>query len=290
MAEPLSSNEIEDVLSSIRRLVAQDLKPADRAKLAAVADISQKLVLSPENRVEDRGDAPKFVTVRRPSRRAAFPAIDEVLPGMDAAAGRAPESAPHEAKSDWSLGAPSAAEFIAPQPAPFALEPSARLSQAAPEEFASDEFDPQDQADDYHADPLESDDISPVAQTWAEEPEDIDQFVADAPPTVQSFEGTIEPDTDWADEAEARVIAELAGEAVEETVIQAAHSTFRKPSFAHGQSAVPDMMFDEQALRTLVQTVFREEMAGPMGERITRNIRKLVRAEVGRMLAAHDLE
>lgn len=274
MAEPLSSHEIEDVLSSIRRLVAQDLKPADRAKLAAVADISQKLVLTPENRVEDRGDAPKFVTVRRPSRRPAFPAIDEVLPGVDAAAGRAPDTyETRDQTSDWSLGAP--AEYIAPQPAPFTLEPSARLSDVAPHEFDTAISDP----------PVAE---APAIEAWSEEPENIDHF--DVQAAAPSMDGTIEPDADWADAAEARVIAELAGEAIQDTVVEAAQSSFRKPSFAHGQMAAPDVMFDEEALRSLIQTIFREEMAGPMGERITRNIRKLVRAEVGRMLAAHDLE
>lgn len=290
MAEPLSSHEIEDVLSSIRRLVAQDLKPADRAKLAAVADISQKLMLTPENRVEDRAtEAPKFVTVRRPSRRAAFPAIDEVLPGMDATANRAPTLSAREMKSQTAYDAPSAADYIAPQPAPFALEPSARLSDVAPEEFAHQEFGRQDlnPQDDHANRRFDPRDIEPVATTWAEEPEDIDHFESQTPPPVQSIHGTIEPDADWADQAEAHVIAELAGQAVQETVIQEAQANFRKPSFALDAQ---DMALDEPALRSLIQSIFREEMAGPMGERITRNIRKLVRAEVGRMLAAQELE
>ena len=276
MAEPLSSNEIEDVLSSIRRLVAQDLKPADRAKLAAVADISQKLVLTPENRVEDRGDAPKFVTVRRPSRRAAFPAIDEVLPGMDGLGRGTPEPTA-ERGSDWALGAASAADYIAPQPAPFTLEPSARLSDVAPQEFLDQD----------RGDPAA---IASLPDDWAEEPENIDNLEVQDATHVPSFVGTIEPDRDWADEAEARVIAELAGDALQETVVEVAQTHFRKPSLASDAMSAQDVMLDEQALRSLVQTVFREEMAGPMGERITRNIRKLVRAEVGRMLAAHDLE
>lgn len=296
MAEPLSSHEIEDVLSSIRRLVAQDLKPADRAKLAAVADISQKLMLTPENRVEDRGaEAPKFVTVRRPSRRAAFPAIDAVLPTVDATANRAPMLSACEAKSD-QFDAPSAADYIAPQPAPFTLEPSARLSQVAPEEFAHQEFGLQDlnPQDDHGTAVFDPNDIEPVATTWAEEPENeepenIEHFDTQVDPPSTSFHGTIEPDTDWADAAEAHVIAELAGQAVQDSVIEKAQSTFRNPSFAQA-SRVQDMMLDEPALRSLIQTIFREEMAGPIGERITRNIRKLVRAEVGRMLAAHELE
>ena len=109
--------------------------------------------------------------------------------------------------------------------------------------------------------------------------------------TPQSLQGTIEPDVDWANAAEARVIAELAGEAVEEEVFNQAKEAFREPNFtAAPQQAAPEVLFDEDVLRAMVQAIFREEMAGPLGERITRNIRKLVRAEVGRMLAAHELE
>jgi len=36
--------------------------------------------------------------------------------------------------------------------------------------------------------------------------------------------------------------------------------------------------------------MLREELAGKMGERITRNIRKLVRAEIARALAAQEFE
>ncbi|MDZ7905950.1 MAG: hypothetical protein U5N55_09420 [Cypionkella sp.] len=106
----------------------------------------------------------------------------------------------------------------------------------------------------------------------------------------QGLHGTIEPDPDWADAAEARVIAELAGEAVAEDIILQARDTFREPNFKSAPQSAPEVLFDEDQLRALVQAIFREEMAGPMGERITRNIRKLVRAEVGRMLAAQELE
>jgi hypothetical protein len=49
-------------------------------------------------------------------------------------------------------------------------------------------------------------------------------------------------------------------------------------------------LFDAEALRDLVRDVLREELQGPLGERITRNIRKLVRAEIARALAAQDLD
>ena len=46
---------------------------------------------------------------------------------------------------------------------------------------------------------------------------------------------------------------------------------------------------DEAMLREIVRDVLREELQGRMGERITRNIRKLVRAEIVRVMASEEL-
>jgi hypothetical protein len=46
---------------------------------------------------------------------------------------------------------------------------------------------------------------------------------------------------------------------------------------------------DEVLLRDLIRDVLREELQGELGERITRNVRKLVRAELARALTARDL-
>ena len=44
------------------------------------------------------------------------------------------------------------------------------------------------------------------------------------------------------------------------------------------------------ALRAAVVRILREELAGELGEKITRNVRKLVRREINRALASHDLD
>lgn len=49
-------------------------------------------------------------------------------------------------------------------------------------------------------------------------------------------------------------------------------------------------VLDEAALRELVSDIVREELQGALGERITRNVRKLVRREIQRALSAHDLD
>jgi hypothetical protein len=56
--------------------------------------------------------------------------------------------------------------------------------------------------------------------------------------------------------------------------------------FAVDDAAVIDM----DALRDLIAEVIREELNGPLGERITRNVRKLVRQEIARALEAQKFD
>ncbi len=51
-----------------------------------------------------------------------------------------------------------------------------------------------------------------------------------------------------------------------------------------------DGILDEETLREIIVDVVREELQGVLGQRITRNVRKLVRREVRLALAAADLE
>lgn len=46
---------------------------------------------------------------------------------------------------------------------------------------------------------------------------------------------------------------------------------------------------NEDVLRKMVAQIVREELQGEMGERITRNVRKLIRREINRALAIQDL-
>ncbi len=47
---------------------------------------------------------------------------------------------------------------------------------------------------------------------------------------------------------------------------------------------------DEDAMRLLVSRLLREELQGDLGERITRNVRKLVRSEIMRVLQSRELD
>ncbi len=85
-------------------------------------------------------------------------------------------------------------------------------------------------------------------------------------------------DPRWADAAEAEIRREL-----EEEVSASAFARF-------ADDDLDDRPFDEEMLRDLVRDIIREELQGALGERITRNVRKLVRAEIARALAVRDFE
>lgn len=51
-----------------------------------------------------------------------------------------------------------------------------------------------------------------------------------------------------------------------------------------------EAVLDEDMLRDLVAEIVRQELQGALGERITRNVRKLVRREIHRALASQELE
>lgn len=48
-------------------------------------------------------------------------------------------------------------------------------------------------------------------------------------------------------------------------------------------------LIDQAALRDMIVAVVQEELGGEMGERITHNVRKLVRREINRLIAAQEL-
>ena len=54
--------------------------------------------------------------------------------------------------------------------------------------------------------------------------------------------------------------------------------------------ASEELLLDEDALRDMVAEIVRQELQGALGERITRNVRKLVRREIHRALTAQELD
>lgn len=83
----------------------------------------------------------------------------------------------------------------------------------------------------------------------------------------------------------------------DDTVTMPAAWAMGRPRPANAPQATPPVEekgglagLDEEKLREMVAEIVREELQGVLGERITRNVRKLVRREISRALAARELD
>lgn len=248
MSEAMSSVEIEDVLSSIRRLVSEDLRPAARPVLAAKPD--DKLLLTPAFRVVAIPAFAKPVPAStKPAPLARLhlggePAGDKSFATLE----RAVEDQDTEWESEVGDPAPlvvamewSEAGWTPVKPAPATPTPSS---------FAAEQPEP--------------------TPSWAQD--DVEVTGADDTEDLRDHP-IVEPDSYWADQAEAEAVAEL-----------------RADEAGDIASGSGEVTFDEGFLRDLVRDLIREELQGGLGERITRNVRKLVRAEIARALATQDLD
>lgn len=156
--------------------------------------------------------------------------------------------------------------------------------------------EPEARAEDLVAD-LRDVTIEPVpAEILAEEE------YAYIPPPLYDEEEVVEetlPPEDMAEVTET-IVADTAGRELDadlaEAVVMAGMAEAEEDVMARVVKEAPRVFapgdaddFDEEALREVVRDIMREELQGALGERITRSVRKLVRAEIQRMLIARDL-
>jgi hypothetical protein len=236
MSEPLSSNEIEDVVSSVRRLVSTEQRPRPQTQ-----DVGQdKLLLTPSLRVVADNAAPA----------AMAPLILNKSVSADAPP-NTPDDRLHLVEAEWEDEI-----WTAPEP------PLAELALGAEE-----------------AEVLTAESAAAWPEVEGTEPDTNDAVAADAA-TVWP-----EAETDWSDDdpAAADPADNDPADGEEDDLDVAEVLT---------AAVVEDEAFqklDQAELHALVRAMVREELQGNLGERITRNVRKLVRAEINRALAARDL-
>lgn len=271
MSEPLSSTEIEDVLSSIRRLVSEDMRPTPRKFETIVPEVGEKLILTPALRVVETEDqpVPRFVATPRAKLDLSDPrpvsdqgearSLDDVFASVGAAVDaaddeweNAPVQSPNPAPQSWVFEPDDETfdEVYSPEPSVEVIEPVAESNAGALSQFEQDAAVP----------------------GWAQTDDETDDDL-DAHDTIPEASATNEPDPIWVAAAEASVIEALSKDA-------------DRDDFDEEER---EYRFNEDVLRELVRDILREELAGSMGERITRNIRKLVRTEIARTIAAQEL-
>lgn len=238
MSDPVTNVEIEDLLSSVRRLVASAEGAKDKT-----AELSDRLVLTPALRVDD--------TISNA----------ESAPTEEAA--EAEMAAPKEpATSTQALVLPpeAATAPALPQDRHAALEATIAELEAAVLQ-SRNEWEP------------DGSEAAPAATVWPDEQ-------AKAP--------------DSAAETQPEALPQAAPQPAEDgaalnTQFAADEGDFASEAESEGMAPLAPA-FDEEELRALIVEVLRDELRGPMGERITGNMRKLVRREIYRVLALQDLK
>ena len=163
------------------------------------------------------------------------------------------------------------------------------LTRAVAASVASSIAEPE--AEGREADQQDEADSDRVADVLAADEFDYRVFNADTlDPQVTAAELLADPEdkleTATDDIAEAEVIEEKAAE-------QPAPSARQEPATSETATgaavAALAALPEEEAMRLLVGRMIRDELQGELGERITRNVRKLVRREIKRALTSKDL-
>lgn len=323
MSESMSNVEVEDVLSSIRRLVSDDKAPADIAESQPSSD---RLVLTPALRVGENEDRLDLAEPVEEFDEAAIQAWSEfgAGPSEDSTGQSEAEDAfAHQVvgedfdELDHHDSHHSDAETIDSPIVQVEDDPQAdtmadgtstlRFSHAQVLEHDVDIEAPMDVSPeplvlDMQMNPAKTP-TNPESSHGVREMEAVDEpnevKLNDNQPISLSakiaaleavigrtddqwepddtgdsdYSGTDAPSMEWSD-------AEATGTAAQDEASAPAGG---------GTSSIEDIL-DEDALRDLVSDIVREELQGALGERITRNVRKLVRREIHRALAAQELE
>lgn len=264
MSDPVQSAEIEDVLSSIRRLVSEDPKP----RPAAVAG-PDMLVLTPAQRVE------------QPQNDSADVEADDQADAPELAVAEEAADVPEERAADEHTAEESPAE------------PAEDQLTVAPEEPAQEaEADAADMAE--FAD--DSTDEAPV-RSWGDVT--LEDRIAELEAAVAKSGEDWEPDGSESMDDDVSVQAFPRASAEPETDTDEAQAMADTPeeerAAADPDPSLPDdeddgLFLDEESLRAMINEIVREELQGSLGQRITRNVRKLVRQEINRALAARDFD
>lgn len=306
MTEPMTSVEIEDVLSSIRRLVSEDLRPAasqvdadhpvvdTSAPVAAPAMApaeTGKLLLTPALRVVTPAPEPPDAERPAPERARRQEARMTTPPPIETVVARVGAQVRDDWDDEADLEAPPVWSATPIWESEIVEVDLNRVEEAEILQFTSPDAARLEEAwrDGAWADapvsqPMEDADFLPEAVEPAPFIEVDESGHPVAAEVIEMVEPPITEPQPLGDMAEAALREEL--RSIEDSV--AAEVVATAP--AAGIFAPQDSDdFDEEALREVVRDIIREELQGALGERITRNVRKLVRAEINRALASRDL-
>lgn len=320
-----SAEEIEDVLASIRRLVAG---PGARTAVATPTEGGYKLVLTPSLRVSDPDDPWVPIAPTAEDEAAAADDPDAADEAAWALADRLTDPDEIADSAEEAVSDAIAEGLAADAPWPERDHPGFRAklthlqNATAGAEFEAEAGDadwPDAGAD--HAlrelvhlraqpepEVVPEPAIAPDAAPMDELPSSDDATAVSAPEWADAAQDLPTQDTAAGTDAEAE-----AGDAMDTMPDAPQHGADDETSWSEaaddlmqddedtvedlGEAASPfsfpeaeDGILDEETLREIVSEVVRQELQGALGQRITRNVRKMVRREIRLALAAQELE
>ena len=329
MSEPVKNAEVEDVLSSIRRLVSEDKRPLQTPKSSPAPTPSiDRLVLTPalrvEEVVEEKADSDAEISAKADVQEAE--ALDDQSAAESVEKGDVDSAdvgdPTHDHSDDYAddpyrfddtgnLDGEGDEDEISTANADEAVDIKQSLStdksvalsaKIAALETAigdiSDEWEPDGTSDDANSG------SEPPAMTWEDEDADVEPEMDEDEISDVRFshrteairEAMTEEAADQPDESEAaqeqddNPIEPAIAEAGETSEAGAAEEADTKELTDAFEFAADDQLLDEETLRDLVSDIVQSELQGALGEKITRNVRRLVRREIHRALTARDLE
>jgi hypothetical protein len=347
MSDPVTNVEIEDVLSSIRRLVSNGRE--DSSAASAPMDMPKKepanrLVLTPSLRVDERqSDDTSGIA---PPEEEPHQIMSEPEDGSDAHgdSDNSPQAetpkaiepqedhdgAPHsddlqEGDGDCAVSETQAQGEAASETHHAATKPEGDIwldavETASEAEDAAQEDDHEDVSAEQDQHDTDTTDVA-APQEDAAAQSDLEAQAAEFEAAVASRDDQWEPDGDSADDYAGGRVTTLSWSDARDAVDEPEEEELSvDPDWAeaddvasarHAESwpqeamkvppveewgddddplSLDDAVLDEEALRDMVSEIVRQELQGALGERITRNVRKLVRREIHRALASQDMD
>ena len=302
MSESVTNVEVEDVLSSIRRLVSDEKRPS----VAVISEPSNdRLVLTPALRVAGSDEIADNETDNAPAIQAwsdfgASPDHKDALPDSELT-----DDIPtldddedmlldpqteadvdtHDDNNDEQNDHQNQEVTAEVEPEPFVLHSVVETSKPEiVEDVATAEIPVAELLEDQSE-----------AAFFAKSSATLGSKIAALETVIGKTDDQWEPDdtgdSDYSGTEAPAMIWDDADpmETVDDDAVPVADTVADfEPQDGFSQSV--DDILDEEVLRDIVSDIVREELQGALGERITRNVRKLVRREIHRALAAQDLE
>lgn len=328
MSDPVTNVEIEDVVSSIRRLFSEDKrldsdseesteKQGDLASPESV-DPSDRLVLTSAFRI-DQSEMNSGSEALDPKVESTATADESDLDSVDNSEEEdghrlhlisEPEEETSEAEDkdvlvlgEWHSSAEvSAVSKSKNEPSPALDQPSDAIIASQSRQnslettIAELEAAISDQGNKFEPDG--SEEVGSIPENEPLQWTDADADMALGSETEESVQDkeVIELDNSAPQDVDPAFVRRHATPS-EDDEVNEENAPFEDAESAELQAALDqdaptleDLPLDEHALRDLVSEIVRQELQGALGERITRNVRKLVRREIHRIISSQDMD